>query len=201
MVKKVVGVLLIFGTLSFGSQMAFADLGTYTRTRLTGAAVRKYPFALLTNDFGILDDQDLALGSCIAEAAPFSRRSGPYPYWQCFEVKNIRLICDPAGNVGETMQNATLLKFEINTPSEHHLYIPRRAMEMKNCEWFQSKWRHAVRNERFACLSGAFSDLEDDKDQTTSVWVFDKFKTQNGCESYFHGACSPQHAKSHGCKL
>ena len=57
---------------------------------------KEFPYGLLTDDFEILNKQDLKINTCIAEPMPFSyeKRVSSYPYWQCFEVKNSKMTCE-----------------------------------------------------------------------------------------------------------
>ena len=54
----------------------------------------EFPYALLTSDFGILKQEDLAINSCFAKPVPFSESSTSYFYWQCFEARQSNLFCE-----------------------------------------------------------------------------------------------------------
>jgi hypothetical protein len=144
---------------------------------------------------------DMAMNSCDANVVVFSGTPGSYPYWQCFPIKQIKFKCDPAGLSEDTIEETALLLIDIVNREHPQQYVPRRAMEMSNCQWFHQKWKMAIRRQRFACLSVSFSGFENEGDRKVAIWVFDKFKTKRGCQSYFHGGCSLTYAKKHGCQI
>ena len=91
---------------------------------------------------------------------------------------------------------------EVKLPEEKGLYVARRAVEYKRCNWFKKRWRQLTDKQPFVCLSGAqFGLSPEDDGSMVRTWSFDKFKTKNGCESYFDGYCDLKYFKKHkiGC--
>ena len=82
------------------------------------------------------------------------------------------------------------------------IYVARRAMEHKDCILLKRRWLDLTSHEPMVCLTGLNAGLNKEIDGTmTRTWVFDKFKTKKGCESYFEGYCDLKYLKSHNlCK-
>ena len=179
----------------------FTSISSTCFAKLTNNDKAKYPYALLTNDYDILNVNDLALNSCFVETVIFSPKSHTYPYWQCFPISQISFLCDPAGKDDDNKTETALLLINVTTAKEKYNYVPRRAMAMSNCLWFKKRWNKSIRNEKYACLSGSFAGYEKEGNKEIPIWVFDKFKTKKSCESYFDGGCSLKYAKKNGCKI
>ena len=192
--------LVLLGYTSLTHKELNASNGPKNRTAKIGVKDR-FPFALLTDDFGILNVNDMAMNACDADPVAFSWVPGSYPYWQCFPINQISFRCDPAGPSGKAKEETALLLIDIVGQQRHQQYVPRRAMEMSNCRWFQQNWKTAIRKQQFACLSGSFSGFEGAGDRGVAIWVFDKFKTKRRCQSYFHGGCSASYARRQGCEI
>lgn len=162
---------------------------------------KDYPYALLTEDYSILTTSDLAMNSCGADAIPFSNRNLAYPYWKCFEVSKAKIECDNSGHISGSKEENALLTITIQDPESEHFYLPRRAMGLNNCHWFQKRWKSAIKGEKHICISGTFTDYETENGHRTSLWVFDKFKTKKSCTSYFADQCDLKTVRKNGCQI
>ena len=68
---------------------------------------------------------------------------------------------------------------------------------MKSTKWkitFQrgkkNPGRKFVENEKYLCISGEISSIKTDSNgRRRWVWIFDRYKTKKGCDSYFEGEC------------
>ena len=83
-----------------------------------------FPYALLNDDFGILNLNDLALNSCATSPLPFGEDSNAYPYWQCFEVKKVKFWCDPAGRDDNSTAETALLWINVKSLPIPIVYVP-----------------------------------------------------------------------------
>jgi hypothetical protein len=54
---------------------------------------QKYPYPLLTEDYGLLNENDLAAYTWGLKPRPFTKQesSGAYTYWQCFPRESIEV--------------------------------------------------------------------------------------------------------------
>lgn len=153
---------------------------------------KSFPYGLLTDDFGILDKQDLKTNTCIAQPKPFleGEMSSSYPYWQCFEVKNSKMNCE-SGNYDEheKVRMAMLVLSGIRD-GQLHEFISRRPISIQSCRHFQKDWDRFTKNQKFVCISGSEPSGETEGGKRVSVWIFGRYKTRKGCDSYFQGECS-----------
>ncbi len=152
---------------------------------------REFPYGLLTNDFGILSNQDLKTNTCIAEPKPFSveNRPIPYPYWQCFETKDMKMDCERGKYDSDAKTVMSMLVVSGLRDGELHEFISRRPIALKTCRLYQREWRKLMKDEKYGCVSGADGDKEIKDTKTVWVWIFGRYKTKKGCDSYFDGEC------------
>ena len=162
---------------------------------------KDYPYALQTEDYGILNVEDFAMNSCDVDPLPFSGKHSPYPYWKCFPVSKTKFTCDITGNDHPSKEQNAVQIITVQDSDSEHFYMPRRATDVKNCHWFQKRWESATKGEKAVCISGAFSEYENENGHRTSIWVFDKFKTKKSCTSFFANACDLKAMKRNGCNI
>lgn len=150
-----------------------------------------FPYALLTDDFGILNKDDLKINQCIAVPSPFSEeKSSSYPHWQCFAGKDVKMICDGKKYSEEDKARMTMLVISGERNGQSNEFISRRPMRLKMCHLYQHDWAKFTKNEKYICISGEFIESETDKvGKKVWVWIFDRYKTKKGCDSYFRDAC------------
>src|SRR3989344_2319883 len=158
---------------------------------------KKFPYALLTNDFGVLEEEDLKINSCLATPAPFSNEHSSYSYWQCFEVKQSKMVCEGKKYDPDSKARASLLVFSAIRDGETHEFISRRTMPRTSCELYQKNWEKLTKNEKYVCMSGSDYLREIKKKKIVWNWIFNRYKTKKGCDSYFEGECSLKYQISH----
>ena len=148
----------------------------------------KFPYGLLGDDHGILAMGDLAINACGAYPEPFSlaTRNFAYQYWQCFESKNISLVCSSNGVSYKRDGVMALVTVKASIKHVRHEYIERRLWPMKDCKGFLKDARALLKGTQYACISGSFIDSETDKSSRQTIsWVFERIKTKTGCEGHF----------------
>ena len=152
---------------------------------------KEFPYGLLTDDFGILNKQDLKTNTCIAEPTPFSGqdKTSPYPYWQCFEVKNSKMICERGKYDPHEKALMSMLVVSGTRGGELHEFISRRPLLLESCRLYQKDWLTFTKNERYVCISGADHSKKIRGTKTAWVWIFGRYKTRKGYDSYFEGEC------------
>lgn len=155
----------------------------------------EFPYALLTDDFGILNKQDLKINTCIAEPVPFSfdKRASSYPYWQCFEVKNSKMTCERGKFDSYEKAVMSMLVVSGVRDGEMHEFISRRPISLRSCRLYKEDWQKFTKNEEFVCVSGADPGKEIKDEKTAWIWIFGRYKTRKGCDSYFDGECDGKH--------
>jgi hypothetical protein len=153
---------------------------------------KEFPYGLLTDDFGILNAQDLRTNICIAGPTPFSEqdRTSPYPYWQCFEVKNSQMICERGKYDSHEKVVMSMLVVSGTRDGELHEFISRRPIPLWSCRLYQKDWLKFTKNERYVCISGADHSKKAKEKKVLWTWIFGRYKTKKGCDSYFQGECN-----------
>ena len=114
------------------------------------ALLSRYPYGLLTDDYGILNEDDLKVNTCMATPSPFSEKkpNSAYSYWQCFEVKTAKLICEGRKYDPDEKTRVTWLVLSAKLNGASHEYMARRNMPVRSCELYQKEWRKHTRNEK-----------------------------------------------------
>ena len=157
---------------------------------------KKFPHGMLTDDYGILTEHDLAKDLKGVKVTPYNENEFEPAYyrWQCFPTSSIKPIHrkwqgeDPMGGVGVKV---TLCDFEIvgKLGEMTHEYGLRRAKLLEFCVEFQNAWDKATNGEKYICVQGASMALEkkdiNGKIQQIKSWIWNKFKTKKGCHSFF----------------
>jgi hypothetical protein len=152
---------------------------------------KEFPYGLLTDDFGVLNKQDLKTNTCIAEPTPFSEKDqvSSYPYWQCFEVKNSKMICERGKYDPHEKVVMSMLVVSGKRAGELHEFISRRPLPLRSCRLYQKDWRKFTKNEKYVCISASDPLKEMKESKTVWNWVFGRYKTRKGCDSYFRDEC------------
>ncbi len=65
------------------------------------AAKKKYPYSLITNDYGILNEGDLGHYIKVVRTKPFSEREMGGLYWQCFPRESVYMTLEDMGYSSE----------------------------------------------------------------------------------------------------
>lgn len=153
---------------------------------------QRFPYGLLTDGYGVLDVLDLKINTCIAEPTPFSKSNtiSPYPYWQCFEVKNSKMNCERGKYDHHEKAVMAMLVVVGERDGERHEFISRRPIPMDSCKLFQKDWQRFTRHENYVCVSGSDHSMEIQNGKSVWIWIFGRYKTKKGCDSYFTGECT-----------
>lgn len=152
---------------------------------------KEFPYGLLTDDFGILNTQDLKTNTCIAGPTAFSEqdRISPYPYWQCFEIRNSKMNCERGKYDPHEKAVMSMLVISGTRDREIHEFISRRPIPLGSCRLYQKDWAKFTKNEKYVCVSGIDHTKEVKGTKVTWNWIFGRYKTKKGCDSYFEGEC------------
>lgn len=171
---------------------AVASLSTLGRTNSLDAIRLKYPYGILTEDYGMLSDEDFRINACIATPAPVSEtKISNYPIWQCFETRDFKTTCEGAvfdSDEGSQM-TSLVISTTANTSEIQEFFVPI-PMKLQDCEQFFREWDKYTLNEKYVCICGSLpqGNKKQGGKKVTS-WVFNRFKTKKGCDSYAKGQC------------
>lgn len=165
----------------------------------------KYPYGILTEDFGILLEEDFRINTCIAKPAPFSEtKLSNYPIWQCFEVRDVRINCQGATyDPDENSRMTTLVISMVRNKAGFQEYFIPKPLKIQECEQFIQEWDNHTLNEKYVCLCGSLPQVDKERGGTKMTsWVFNRFKTKKGCDSYAEGQCDLNyHRATRNCPL
>lgn len=169
---------------------------------VSSIAKEKYRYTLITDDYGILNQNDLSTYTGrITKVAPFSgsEREFSLSYWQCFPRDHISITLEDMGYSTEDFGwNDSLANLKITAmakPGIFHEYTMRAVIPTYLYEKKFHLWRNLMKKENYVCLGGEFGDRknktrEDGMKQEIYSWTFDKIKTKKGCDSFFDDDCN-----------
>ncbi len=178
-----IGILFVILVIKcFGSVASFA---------LDTTIKKKFPYALLTPDYGILSEVDLKKNEENALPVPFSESSRAYLYWQCFPTLQFKFLCDETGDFDHDLSLARTI-IRIAHGDKYDEYETRRAFSIRLCKNRVEKWKKMSHGETYACIAGKYVGREvgtKNKAASGNGWIYDRFKTKKGCDSYFEDDC------------
>lgn len=163
----------------------------YDANAINATVKQKYPYTVLTNDYGILNEEDLDSYHDGVKPPPFFPKKGyGYIYWQCFPRDKISIILKDMGysseDIGWTENYSDLIITVSNIKGLDHEYSMRKVLPTSGYEERFNLWLKLMKNEKYVCLAGSLIDHDNDK--KLSSWVFERMKTPKGHDSYFEGA-------------
>lgn len=170
---------------------------------ISAAAKQKYPYTLLTDDYGILSENDLAAFTWGLKPRLFTAEeiSGEYKYWQCFPRERISITLKDTGysSVDVGWDDIADLQIEVViNPYLSHKYDMRARWGVKDYEKRFNLWKKLMKGEQYVCLAGEFSDrkrkMKNGKTKEIYSWTFERIKTKKGCDSYLE-SCNPTYER------
>jgi hypothetical protein len=127
--QKVVSFLFVFfSIITAGCSSA--------QTKHLDELKRKFPYGLIGNDYGILNEDDLATNTCnVTEVEPFPPKDiSPYPYWQFCGVKDVALVCDDSGFDEDEKSIMSILDLKVRSKEG------KPAKLLLKCCGFEPRW-------------------------------------------------------------
>ena len=169
---------------------------------ISKAAKQKYPYSLLTDDYGILSENDLGAFAWGLKPKKFTSAegtTGPYNYWQCFPREQVMVTLSDTGHSSDELgwkENVAYLEIDVLSNKDirdneeiKHTYEMRANWTITGYQKRFNKWLKLMEGEKYVCLAGHFVDLEKEvhngKTWITYGRIFEKIKTKKGCDSYF----------------
>jgi len=165
------------------------------------SAQKKYPNVLLSNDYDILNENDLgdfSWGFPKNKRSPFNPKGIGGNYWQCFPRESIKITLQDSGFSTDDLgwkDNIGDLKIEVWVNKNLvHEYGMRKLLSITDFEKRFNKWQKIMKDEKYVCLAGDFVNYEHKNEngieRDVYGWIFEKIKTKKGCDSYLH-SCNP----------
>lgn len=189
--------------------LIFIFLFPLTAEGLDARLKQKFPYIVLTDDYGILNETDLdSVLDGVKHPPLFSdRRKGSYIYWQCFPVDSVTLSLedlgsspedDPESDVKYNGEHDARLTIRISVgKGVIHKYVMWANFPVSETMSRFKKYQNLMYGEENVCLEGSWLEKEEEtikgeiEDRTWKIynWGFVKIKTKKGCEAYHRNGC------------
>ncbi len=144
----------------------------------------KYPYGLLSDDYGVLKVEDLALNACHIKPESFVPGAlNPYEYWICFESKKIFVACEDQNFSNE---DGRVGRVEVEARAHQIVYqfIESRPWAIRACRNFVRRLKNLVQGTSHVCISASYIGKEErnERGQMERIGIFNRIKTHRGCE-------------------
>lgn len=161
----------------------------YSTYAINSSINKKYPYSILTKDYGILREKDLNDG---LKQEPFSPENiSGHIYWQCSPRDQIAITLEDIGYSSNNLpdNDGALIITIYSKPHIVHKYAMRRNWPITGVEKKFNQWLKLMKNEKYVCLAGSFAARKDKvidgQKQQIYFWTFERIKTKKGYDSYF----------------
>jgi hypothetical protein len=152
------------------------------------AAKKKYPYSLITDDYGILNEEDLRHYNKISRPKPFSEKERGGFYWQCFPRELVSMTLEDMGYSSEDWgftDTASDLNIKIYIkPNIIHHYYTRRAYPLGVYQKNFTRWHKLMAKQKYVCFLGEYDGKENKIEggipREVYNWTFEKIKTKKG---------------------
>lgn len=144
----------------------------------------KFPNGLLSDDYGVLTLEDLALNACRLKPPLFiPGATHVYEYWICFKSKDVLPTCDDEGSI-DLEGHVGRVNVEVNTPEIVYQFFERRPWPIKDCKSFVKDLNRIIKGTSHACVSASSITKEEKNERGLNerVGILHRFKTRKGCE-------------------
>lgn len=160
---------------------------------LDGGLKKKDSLLLLTDDYGILNEVDLARYQKKMKYEKFSAKHDGLVYWQCFPRDAIEITLTDMGYTAEEFDKtdtiSDILLTAYKEPGVKHTYVMRRAYPISAYHETFMRWEKLMKGAKYVCLAGEFIRQEEKMNEGIKIeenfWTYDKMKTKKGSNSYF----------------
>ncbi len=162
---------------------------------ITPEALKKHPYQLLTNDYGILNEANLKRYTYEVNVEPFTGKFNGLDYWQCYPTKNVTVWYEKETDdpYEKTERGDAHITVSI-TSTIIYDYVPRRSFSSDYAKEKVSTWKHLIKNQQYTCIGGIYVSthrkIKDGQEVTEHGWIFENLKTKKGCDSYFSRWCN-----------
>lgn len=161
---------------------------------LTQESLKKFPYQLISNDYGILNERNLKRYVDDTIPKPFNWEITGFDYWQCFPIKKVTVWHDKGvyDFDDKVLRSDPHISIQ-ETSTTMHIYEPRRNFSLSYAKEKVATWKRLMKNEKNVCIGGAFAGtrkrIVDGKKIIEHGWIYENLKTNKGCDSYFSGWC------------
>jgi hypothetical protein len=175
---------------------------SYDANALPEFLQKKYPYSVLTDDYGILNQIDLnSVLDGVYPPISSPKKGYGYIYWQCFPREQVKISLEDIGysSMNHIENDAEITITAYDKDGVIHQYGMRRSWPVLGQENRFNQYVKLMQAEKYVCIAGNFIESEEKTiesvKQHTHYWVFEKMKTKKGCEAYFEDGCHYNKAK------
>ena len=175
---------------------------------LSATLKQKYPYAVLTDDYGILNEIDLDSELDGVKHPPlFSTKSKGYIYWQCFPKDSVTVSLQDLGDTPEDDPESDVkyngeddAKLTITAQGKHgifHQYVMWSRFPISLTKDRFNGYLKLMQGEKNICIAGSYLEKEnriikgeiEENRNKIYYWGFEKIKTTKGCIAYHKNGC------------
>ncbi len=157
---------------------------------MSSAAKKKYPYSLITDDYHILNEEDLGHYTKVCLPRPFSEKTFGGFYWQCFSRELISITLEDMGYSSEDWgwdDTASDLNIKVYIkPNIVHHYYMRRADPFGEYHKHFIRWHKLMTKQKYVCFAAHFEgkgiEVEGGLQREIYNWTFEKIKTKRGSD-------------------
>lgn len=187
----------------------------FTAQALNADLKQKYPYSVLTNDYGLLNEIDLDSELDGIKHPPlFSERAKGYIYWQCFPRDSVTVSLedlgyspedDPESDVKYNGENNARLTITAKSKGGiFHQYVMWSSFPHSLTQDRYNSYLKLMHEEKHVCIAGSYLEKEatiikgeiEETRQKIYYWGFEKLKTTKGCEAYHRNGCHYEQPKN-----
>lgn len=113
----------------------------------------KYPMKLLSNDYGILSEEDMYDKGFQVPIGEFGTEPSSEPRWICFESIKFESKCINVGYSEELKENSGDLDLVVKQEGKEFRLDFNAVISNSTCEEHRSAWKKIMKDEECFCLS------------------------------------------------
>jgi hypothetical protein len=144
---------------------------------------------LLTDDFGIVTQEDVEKEAAVIRLPEFVQVPTVYPYWRCLWPEQVEMSCEEMNTEEPRGNPIAAPRLSIVENGEKYEYYTRRPWGRDACEETLLEWRKIVDSEAVVCISASIDEVDDSV--SASPWrkvtfgEISRMKSREGKWSYF----------------
>jgi hypothetical protein len=144
---------------------------------------------LLTDDFGIVTQQDIEKEMAVIRLPAFFQVPTVFPYWRCLEPEQVDMSCENMHTEEPQGNPIAAPRLSLVENGEKYEYYTGRPWGLDACEHTLLEWRRIIGSEAVVCISASVDEV--DKSPTAAPWrritfgEINRMKSHSGEWSYF----------------
>ncbi|MGE0632176.1 MAG: hypothetical protein AB7O96_07190 [Pseudobdellovibrionaceae bacterium] len=150
---------------------------------------KKYPEGMLTQDFGILSEEDLKHYYNNGDPHRLGERFSNFGYWICAPISQVNFSCDDFGKNEDDGEHYGEAEIKIRADIARYEFGGRHALPIEGCWGRVQDWKKLTRHQSHVCVSGYEAGPKMEEKVPVYGFVYDRIKTKSGCDDWFDQNC------------